>query len=132
MRASTRWFISRSLRRRMWGSFPSSSSFRSYFPIRGRDEGGPSASPSHSAKAGCPAATRSTFNRLTGERPDPAYAGTNLRFRKSTKTSTYVLLAFHLSVGREREKEEERGCGICEIEVARLYRFRYDEQKCLA
>lgn len=33
-RASTRWFISRSLRRRMWGSFPSSSSFRSYLPFQ--------------------------------------------------------------------------------------------------
>ncbi|KMQ94079.1 acetyl- acetyltransferase [Lasius niger] len=62
-----------------------------------------------------------------------AYAGTNLRFRKSTKTSTYVLLAFRLSVGRERDRAEERGMrDLCEIEVARLYRFRYDEQKCRA
>lgn len=95
---------------------------------------GPSMSPSRAVKADYPPATRSIFTRLTRERPDPL---TPVRIWDSVNPPklrpTSCWLSTYLPGDRERkvrERERERRCRIRGIEAARLYRFRYDEQKC--
>lgn len=74
---------------------------------------GPSTSPSPCRKSWLSARDKVDLYPFDQREARSAYAGTNLRFCKSTETSTYVVLAFHLSTGRAREESErkrERGC----------------------
>lgn len=69
---------------------------------------GPSTSPFPCRKSWLPARDKVDLYPFDQREARSAYAGTNLRFCKSTETSTYVVLAFHLSTGRAREKSERK------------------------
>lgn len=80
---SARWFISRSLRR-MLSLLPSSSSYRSYFPpVRWKRTINV---PVSRYKSWLPARDKIDLYPFDQREARSAYAGTNLRFRKSTKT----------------------------------------------